>query len=106
MSIVRFLAIVAVFVTLLFLALSNAEPVSLRLFNFATAQSPLAFVVFVAFAAGVAAGLAAGATRSARLKRQLIRLRREGRATPRRPAPHGAVPGEFRGAAQPPQDAV
>ena len=106
MSIVRFFAVAAVFVALLFLALSNTEPVSLRFFNFASTESPLAFVVFVAFAAGVAAGLAAGATRSARLKRQLLRLRREGRAAVRRPAPHGAVPGPYRGASGPPPDAV
>jgi len=106
MSAVRFLVAAVVFVALLFLALSNTEPVTVRFFNLASRDSPLAFVVFAAFAAGVATGLVAGAARSARLKRQLNRLRREVRAAPRAPGPHGAVPGAYPSAIQPPQDAL
>jgi uncharacterized integral membrane protein len=90
--VLRVVAALAVFVVLLFLALSNTEPVTIRLFGAAVLDSPLAFVVFVAFAAGVAAGLVAGAMRVARLKRSLDRLRRRERAGP--PAPHGAVPAQ------------
>jgi uncharacterized integral membrane protein len=86
----RLAAAVVVFVALLFLALSNTEAVTIRLFGTTVFESPLAFVVFTAFAAGVAAGLVAGAMRVARLRRSLARLRRRDR--PVAPAPHGAVP--------------
>ena len=104
MSALRFLVAAVVFVALLLLALSNAEPVTLRFFNFASSESPLAFVVFAAFAVGVAVGLIAGATRSARLKRQLHRMRRESRSSPRPPGPHGAAPGAY--PVTPPRDAL
>jgi uncharacterized integral membrane protein len=106
MSAFRFLVAACVFTVLLFLALSNTEPVTLRFFQFASHQSPLAFVVFVAFAAGVGTGLVAGAARSARLKRQLTRLRRDVRASPRPPGPHGAAPGPYPSPLKPPRDAV
>jgi lipopolysaccharide assembly protein A len=89
-TVLRFAAAVAVFLGLLLLALSNTEPVTIRMFRVAVFESPLAFVVFAAFAVGVAAGLVAGAVRVARLKRSLDRLRRRERPGP--PAPHGAVP--------------
>ena len=104
MSALRFLAAALVFVALLLLALSNTEPVTLRFFRFASHDSPLAFVVFAAFAVGVATGLVAGAARSARLKRQLNRLRREARVSSRPPGPHGATPDVYPPA--PPRDAV
>ena len=106
MSALRFLVAAIAFVALLLLALSNTEPVTLRLFNIASHDSPLAFVVFVAFAAGVAIGLVAGAARSARLKRQLSRLRRELRSGPRTPGPHGAAPGPYPTPRQPPPEAL
>ena len=106
MSALRFFAAVMVFIALLLLALSNTEPVTLRFFQVASHQSPLAFVVLVAFAAGVGMGLVAGASRSARLKRQLMRLRREIRVVPRAPGPHGAGPGPYPAALKPPQDAL
>ena len=89
-TVLRLAAAVVVFVALLFLALSNTEAVTIRLFGTTLFESPLAFVVFTAFAAGVAAGLVAGAVRVARLKRSLDRLRR--RERPVAPAPHGAAP--------------
>ena len=106
MTALRFLVAALVFVALLFLALSNTDPVTLRFFQFVSYQSPLAFVVFVAFAVGVATGLVAGAARSARLKRQLTRLRREVRGSPRPPGPHGALPGPYPTPIEPPRDAV
>jgi len=77
MQTVRWIVAAAVFLALLFLSLQNSDPVTLRLFNLANWQAPLIFVVFVAFAVGVAAGLLAGALRASRLKRQLSRLRRD-----------------------------
>ncbi len=102
----RLLAAAAVFIALLLLALSNTEPVTLRLFRFAEFDAPLAFVVLLAFVAGAMAGLGAGAIRSARLARQLVRLRRQLRATPRPPAPHGAIPGRYPQSGQLPQDSL
>lgn len=101
MTAVRFAVATAVFLFLLLAALSNTEPVTLRFLRLAHYEAPLAFVVFVAFAAGVGAGLVAGAWRSARLKRNVTRLRRELRAPPARPGPHGAAPSD-----RPPLDAV
>jgi lipopolysaccharide assembly protein A len=106
MSAIRFLVAVLVFIALLLLALSNTEPVTLRFFQVASHQSPLAFVVLSAFAVGVGLGLLAGASRSARLKRQLMRMRREVRATPRAPGPHGMGPGPYPAVVKPPQDAI
>ena len=80
MQIVRWIVGSAVFLALLFLSLQNAEPVTLKFFQLASWQAPLVFVVFIAFAAGVASGLLAGALRASRLKRQLSRLRRDQRA--------------------------
>jgi len=77
MQIIRWIIAAAIFLTLLLLSLQNAEQVTLRFFNLANLQAPLVFVVFIAFAGGVAAGLLAGAFRAARLKRQLNALRRE-----------------------------
>ena len=57
----------------IFFALQNAEPVTLRFYQWWRWQAPLIFMLLVAFAVGVAAGLLAGAVRSARLKRELGR---------------------------------
>ena len=90
MQIVRWIIAASVFLALLFLSLQNAETVTLKFFQIASWQAPLVFVVFVAFAAGVAAGLLAGAMRASRLKRQLSRLRRDQR---RGDHPAGALRG-------------
>jgi uncharacterized integral membrane protein len=91
MQIVRWVVGLAIFLALLLLSLQNVEPVRLRFFNLASVEAPLIFVVLIAFASGVAAGLLAGAVRTARLKRQLSRLRREQRRGAEPPAPHGAA---------------
>ncbi len=101
MQIVRWIVGSAVFLALLFLSLQNAEPVTLRFFQLASWQAPLVFVVFVAFASGVAAGLLAGALRASRLKRQLNRLRREQRSSAHPAAPAVGAPAAGAGYARP-----
>ena len=93
MQTVRWIIAATVFIVLLFVALQNAETVTLRFFNLFSLQAPLVFVVLVTFATGVAAGLLAGALRASRLKRQLNKLRRDQRqagALPSQPA-SGAI---------------
>ena len=88
MQTVRWIIAATVFIVLLFVALQNADTVTLRFFNLANLQAPLVFVVLITFAAGVAAGLLAGALRASRLKRQLNKLRREQRQS-------GALPSQM-----------
>ena len=93
MHILRWIVGGALFVALLFVSLQNSELVTLKFYQWWSWQAPLVFVVLIAFAVGVAAGLLAGALRSARLKRQLQRLRRERSFRNPEPGPHGAAPG-------------
>ena len=85
MAPVRWIVIILVFAALLYLSLHNTQTARLNLFNVASWDGPVNVIVFVTFACGVAAGLLAGAMRTARLKRQLTRLRRE-RAGGEKPA--------------------
>lgn len=90
MALVRWLVGVTLFVAFLFLALQNDELVTVRFYHWFSWPVPLIFLILIAFAAGAAAGLLAGVFRSARLKRHLIRLRREVRRAPvRRPVDGG-----------------
>jgi len=95
MRLIRWIVGAVVFLVLLLLALQNADLVTLRFFDLWTWESPLVFVVLVAFAAGVGCGLLAGAVKVARLSRQLSRALREHAQAHARPvpAPHGAAPG-------------
>jgi uncharacterized integral membrane protein len=97
MHILRWVVGATLFLALLFLSLQNSELVTLKFYHWWSWQAPLIFVVFLAFAIGVASGLLAGAFRSARLSRQLSRLRREQRGLDgREPADWprtGTVPG-------------
>jgi uncharacterized integral membrane protein len=94
MGVVRWIVIAVVFVALLLVSLQNTQPARLAFFNLAAWEAPLIVLLFVAFACGVAAGLLAGALRTARLKRQLTRLRREQRGGGGTlPAAGSAVPG-------------
>jgi putative membrane protein len=77
MQALRWIVGAALFLVLLLLALQNSELVTLKFYHWWSWQAPLIFIVLIAFAIGVAAGLSAGAVRSARLKRQLNRVRRE-----------------------------
>jgi len=93
MHFLRWIVGAALFVALLFLSLQNSELVTLKFYHWWSWQAPLVFVVLIVFAVGVSAGLLAGAMRSARLKRQLNRLRRERVRVHPTPGPHGAAPG-------------
>jgi putative membrane protein len=109
MQVVRWIAAAVLFIALLFLALQNSESVTLKFYHWWSWQAPLIFVVLVTFALGVAAGLLVGVVRSARLKRQLSRLRREHRKGAAAPGPHGAAPGTAPASGpgfERPQDAV
>jgi uncharacterized integral membrane protein len=77
MAFVRWTVGVIVFVALLFLSLQNADLVTVRFYHWFSWQAPLIFLLLIAFAAGVVAGLLAGLLRSARLRRQLTRMRNE-----------------------------
>jgi len=79
MALLRWIVGGVLFVALLFLSLQNSELVTVRFYHWFSWQAPLIFLLLIAFAAGVAAGLLAGLTRSARLKRQISRLRKEHR---------------------------
>jgi lipopolysaccharide assembly protein A len=98
--VLRWIVGTLLFLALLFLSLQNSELVTLKFYHWRSWQAPLIFVVLVAFALGAAAGLLAGAVRSARLSRQVHRLRRDPRRvgapaadwTPNRGVP-GTTPG-------------
>jgi lipopolysaccharide assembly protein A len=79
MQVLRWVVGSTLFLAFLFLSLQNSELVTLKFYHWWSWQAPLIFVVLIAFALGAAAGLLAGAFRSARLSRQLSRLRREQR---------------------------
>ena len=79
MQVLRWVVGSIIFLALLFLSLQNSELVTLKFYHWWSWQAPLIFVVLIAFVIGAAAGLLAGAMRSARLSRQLNRLRREQR---------------------------
>lgn len=88
MRFVRWIVGLAVFTGLLLLALQNVEPVTLHLYDGVGWQTPLIFLLLVVFGAGAVAGLLTGVMRSARLRRQVARLRRErGSQLPRAAAP-------------------
>jgi lipopolysaccharide assembly protein A len=88
MAIVRWTVGVVIFLFLLLISLQNAQNVSLRFYKWVSWEVPLILLVLVVFAVGVTAGLLVGAFRTARLKRQLTRLRRDhARHVPATPAP-------------------
>jgi uncharacterized integral membrane protein len=93
MSAIRWILVIAVFAALLVLSVQNTYPARITFF-IASWETPVVVVVFVSFACGVAAGLLAGAVRTARLKRQVNRFRREQRAGSDTPsASSNTVPG-------------
>jgi uncharacterized integral membrane protein len=80
MQVLRWIVGSMIFLALLFLALQNSDPpVTVKFYSLWSWQGPLIFVVLIAFVVGAAAGLLAGAMRSARLSRQLSKLRRDQR---------------------------
>ena len=94
MQIVRWIVGAALFLALLLLSLQNSEPVTLKFYHWWSWQAPLIFIVLIAFAIGVASGLLAGAMRSARLKRQLNRIRRERPQSDPQRLPPAAITGQ------------
>ncbi len=97
MHVLRWIVGGTLFLALLFLSLQNSELVTLKFYHWWSWQAPLIFVVLIAFASGAAAGLLAGTVRSARLSRQLSKLRREQRGRDGAPPADwtrtGTVPG-------------
>ena len=89
MQILRWIVGTVLFLALLFLSLQNSDLVTLKFYQWWSWQAPLIFVVLIAFAVGVAAGLAAGAMRTARLKRELNRMRRAERPREASPSARG-----------------
>ena len=77
MNIARWIVGIIVFLLLLLLSLQNADLVTVRFYHWFSWQAPLIFLLRVAFAGGAVAGLLAGLVRATRLKRQVMRLRRE-----------------------------
>jgi uncharacterized integral membrane protein len=90
------LKLVLFFLVLAF-AIRNTEPVTVRYFPGGEWQSPLVFVLLVAFCAGVAVGLGAGLARAFRQRREIAALRRklsqvdhrDTESTERKPEPVG-----------------
>ncbi|HEV2042506.1 MAG TPA: LapA family protein [Casimicrobiaceae bacterium] len=77
MKLARWIVGTVVFLLLLLLSLQNAELVTVRFYHWFSWQAPLIFLLLIAFAGGAVAGLLVGVVRSSRLKRQVMRLRRE-----------------------------
>jgi uncharacterized integral membrane protein len=74
----------ALFVLVLTFAVRNTETVTVRYFLGWEWQSPLIFVLLIAFCAGIALGLAAGLAQMFKLRREIAALNRKLRdATPR-----------------------
>ncbi len=88
MAYVRWTVGITLFAALLLLSLQNSDLVTVRFYHWFSWQAPLIILLLLAFASGVLAGLLAGLLRSARLKRQLGRLRREQRRGPATRPPH------------------
>jgi uncharacterized integral membrane protein len=77
MNVARWIIGFVVFLLLLLLSLQNSDLVTVRFYHWFSWQAPLIFLLLIAFAAGAVAGLLAGLVRATRLKRQVMRLRRE-----------------------------
>ncbi len=78
MRIFFFVLYIALFVVALAFALSNTEPVDVRLFPGATVwRAPLVVVILAAVAAGVLIGLVASVPRFFRQRREISALRKE-----------------------------
>ena len=80
------------FVLVLTFAIRNTEMVTVRYFLGWEWQSPLIFVLLIAFCAGIALGLAAGLGQMFRQRREIAALNRKLRdAAPRETAVAGAA---------------
>ena len=92
MRIARWIVGTVVFLLLLLLSLQNADLVTVRFYHWFSWQAPLIFLLLIAFAGGAVAGLLAGLVRATRLKRQVMRLRREHAQRHPKDAPSADVP--------------
>jgi putative membrane protein len=79
MAIVRWTVGILVFAALLFLSLQNSELVTVRFYNWFSWEAPLIIQLLLVFAIGLVAGLLTGLLSTAKVKRQLTRLRNEHR---------------------------
>jgi len=94
MRIFFWLLYIVLFVAMLAFALTNSNPVDVRLFPGATPWNvPVVVVVLVSFAVGVLVGLIASIPRFFRQRREIAMLRKELKARGG-PGPASAVPGD------------
>src|ERR1700690_1368105 len=77
MTIVRWILGVTIFLVLLVISLKNSDSAKLWFFGWGPWEAPLILMLLIVFAVGVTAGLLVGVFRTARLKRQLSKLRRD-----------------------------
>ena len=87
MVMIRWIVGAVVFLFLLVVSLKNSDPVKLWFFGWGPWEAPLILVLLIVFAVGVTAGLLVGAFRTARLRRQVNRLRRNHAKLARAPLP-------------------
>jgi lipopolysaccharide assembly protein A len=92
MNVARWVVGTIVFLLLLLLSLQNADLVTVRFYHLFSWQAPLIFLLLIAFAGGAVAGLLAGLMRSTRLKRQVMRVRREHALRRPKEAPYADTP--------------
>ena len=81
---------IALFVLVVAFAVKNTDPVTVRYYLGGEWQTPLIFVLLVAFCLGVAAGLFASVAQVMRQRREIAELKRELRVR----APLSAVPSD------------
>lgn len=70
------------FVLVLAFAVKNTDPVTVRYYFGGEWQTPLVFVLLLAFCVGIAAGLFAGLSQLIRQRREIAALKRELRQKP------------------------
>jgi uncharacterized integral membrane protein len=80
MRIVTWIVRLVIFVLILGFAARNTAPVTVRFYLGNEWEAPMAFVLLVAFALGVAAGLAASLGNLFRQRREVVQLRKQLRA--------------------------
>jgi putative membrane protein len=77
MRILFLLVKIALFLLLLGFALKNTDPVTIRYFLGMEWQAPLAFVLLVTFGLGIFGGMLTNLLVAAKLRRELLALKRE-----------------------------
>ena len=83
MRIVTWTIRIALFILLLAFAARNTEPATLRFYFDLAWEAPLVLLLLAFFAAGALLGVLAAAGGMMRQRREIWRLRREARVTPR-----------------------